>query len=531
MPSRTRKPPPWSPDLTPKQWRLLQTCKPEGSLPKYILTSGPRKSAKTIGCLHAVCQHAWETPYAAISMLGPTTSFGTDGGCWVDLTKSILPNWIEADFGFKWVVEPKIDGATKRPYCVVLNQFKHPVKIQMDSLQHEKEVEERFKNKRFSMLYVAELSYFKRQKTFDILKETLRQLTPQGRGLPEQYHLMLCDTNPADEGEDSWIYRLWYSLRTATSIPPEWREMMTDGEFLNMQWQLRLIEMMVEDNTFLKPEEVERLRIAYPHDKDLHDRYYLGRWVKASTSSVFSEVFRPNFHIVGSKPTPVNPNPPMMVPQANCSGLIGGWDPGPMNCSAHILEEVMLKRGNRVVPGYKVLDELVWTDGDSTLDEFVERYVELMDFWEGIIRRERPTENIDITWRHYADSSAFDSAQYRTKRSIATEVLILTKKRIVLRSAEKGVGSVGPSVDLVKRLLFQDRLRINNARCPRTIEMFQSIPKGKGGLPVSRVSKHKHCFDSLRYPLMECLGDELQRAVRDIRVGGGKSQAVTIVPA
>ncbi len=507
---------------------LMEACQPEGALPKYVLTSGPRKSGKTLGCLHVICQRAWDTPYGAIAMLGPTTSFATDSGCWNDLSK-VMQLWIEADFGMKWIEEPRISGSTKRPYFVVNNRWGHDVKVEMHSLQHEKEVEDRFKNKRFTLIYAAELSHFKQRRTYDIWKETLRQLTPQGKGLPSQYHLFLGDTNPADEGEESWIYKEWYTMRTATTIPEEWREKMSDGDFRSLQWQLRLIEIMVEDNPHLEPEELARLRTSYAHDKDLYDRYLLGRWVKASSAAVFSENFRPNFHIRGKKPDALNPNPPMMVPETGCTGLITGWDPGPMNSSVHILEEFMMKIGEQIMPAYKVLDEVVFigTDGKAVLGDVVESVMNRMAFWESIIKRDRSpnAEDYPVRWKHWSDTSAFDQSQYVTARSVAMEVALISQRKINLMAVQKGHGSIQASVDLIQRLLHQGRLFINNARCPKTIEMFQCLPKGKGDIAVSRTSQHKHVLDSLRYPIMMSLANELQRAVSNVRTSDVKAEA------
>lgn len=507
----------------------MEACQPEGALPKYVLASGPRKSGKTIACLHTICQRAWDTPYGTIAMLGPTTSFATDGGCWIDLTKSIMPMWIEADFGMKWIEEPRISGSTKRPYFVVNNRWGHDVKVEMHSLQHEKEVEGRFKSKRFTMIYAAELSYFKLRRTYDIWKETLRALTPKGVGLPPQYHLFLGDTNPDDEGEDSWIFKEWYTMRTATKIPDDWREKMTDGDFRSLQWQLRLVEIMIEDNPHLSPEELVRLKGMYAHDKDLEDRYLRGRWVKASSTSVFAANFRPNFHIRGVKPTPAVPNPPMMVPEENCAGLITGWDPGPMNSSVHILEEFNMKIDGKIMPAYKVLDEVVFigTDGKAVLGDVIESVMKKMKFWGAFIKRDRSPKAADypVRWKHWSDTSAFDKLQYLTDRTVAMEVALISERTIILMAVQKGHGSIEASVDLIQRLLFQGRLFINNARCPKTIEMFQSLPKGKGDITVSRSSPHKHVLDSLRYPIMMSLANELQRAVSNVRTYEAKVEA------
>ena len=189
--------------ISPRQKELMELCRKA----KFVLASGPRYSTKTVGCLHCVADHAWRTDRGNIAMVSVSQSAGLDSGVWEDLVGVIIPQWIASGCGMKWHKKPFTANVTKKPTCIVTNQHGTHTKIQLDSLKHEHEVEHRFKNKRYSMMYVTELSNFVKRKTYDIWGECLRMLH-----LKEEDHLFLADTNPGDEGEDSWIYFVWYVM-------------------------------------------------------------------------------------------------------------------------------------------------------------------------------------------------------------------------------------------------------------------------------------------------------------------------------
>jgi hypothetical protein len=503
----------WCPSMFPKQKELLDACFP--SRQNLVLASGPRYSGKTVCCLGAVAQHAWHTDRGNICLLTITQSVGIDSGVWTDLTEIVLPEWIGGDefpdggnFGMEWARKPYTQNVTKKPACEIVNKFGNKTKITLESLKNEDEVEARFKGKRYSMIFVNELSKFKKRKTFDTLKQALRMMH-----LKEEDHLLLCDTNPADEGSQSFIYRLFYEFRTMDDAalaaafpdtPPE--------TLIPLRNALKLIEFTIDDNLACTPEKKASLMADFAHDPDLLARYFYGKWVTASADALFYQVFRPNFHVVGEPDLPGNPNPLIMVPEAGCYELITGQDPGATNYATAIIEKAIdtRKEGDveKEVSVFKVLDELVIIGHDFELYEYVEELVEKMLGWEELTGK--PGK---LIWRHWSDRSAFDMRVPFSDRYWHQHLHEASGGKITLMAADRP--PIAHRVDLFRKLLFEERLFFSAAKCPYSIEMCKSIRRGKSAVSVvERTCKEKHILDALTYALASECYDEMARSVR-----------------
>lgn len=482
--------------ISPKQKLLMEMCRRI----KFMLASGPRYSTKTVGCLHCVADHAWRTDRGNIAMVSVSQSAGLDSGVWEDLVTVILPQWIKSGMGMKWVKEPFIANVTKKPTCWVSNMHGTHTKIQLDSLKYEHEVEARFKNKRYSMMYVTELSNFTHRKTYDIWGECLRMLH-----LKEEDHLFLADTNPADEGEESWIYFVWYVM-----LKMEYAEYVESCRKYDMPilaeraFEVRkkshaLLEFFIEDNIFATQQRIDELIARYSHDKDLYDRYILGLWRKSSADALYSNVFRPHFHVIGEIETPGNPEPVILLPEDSTFELITAWDPGAgVNSAMVIIEKVMriLKREGRpdlLQSVFKALDELVIIEEDHSLEEFTEDVLAKMREWEERMGRQ-------FQWRHWSDRSVFDMKEPRANRYFYQIIHAASNGEITLMAADRGPGSVRQRVQLSRKLLFENRVFISNDKCPKLIEMFKSIRKGPTeNQAVAKGSKHRHVHDAWGY--------------------------------
>lgn len=502
----------WLPDASPKQFQIMRVArKPDGQR-KFFLVSGPRWSSKSIGCLHACVDHAWNTPNAVVNVLVPTITAGSDSGIWTLLTEQIIPEWIAGDFGLEWAPRgsPRQHGVTKKFFCVIKNKFGGKSRFELNSLKDERKVETDFKNRYFSMIYWSELSSFKFRKTFDTLIQTLRI-----KGVAEDQHILLADTNPADEGKDSWIYKLWYETRIA--LPETLR-----AEERPMQKNLQLLEVFIDDNPYLTDERKESLKASFAHDPDLFDRYVLGKWTKSSSDALFAGTFRPSVHIIGNND---DDDPEILVPEDDCIELITSWDPGGVNPAAVIAEKIfvperdllsydndkvikeadaeVLKRLEETTEGktveekelavFKFLDELVFTDSDLSIGEFTELFCEVMDFWEAYIGK-------PVRWRHWSDRQAFDQKESISKRYVYQEVFAASGGRIVLEAVEKGRGSVPQGVRMWRKLLFQNRLLFSARKTPKLIEMNRALRRGKN-LPDTVYDQDplRHVFDAGRY--------------------------------
>lgn len=502
----------WVPDLFPRQKELLEACQPSDQ--NLILANGPRWASKTFGCQHAVCQHAWETDRADICILTLTQSLGVDSGVWQHLTEIFIPMWIEGDFGFNWIRQPYFHNVTKKPGCEVTNRHGTKSRISLQSLKNEKEVENLFKSKAYSMIWINELSKFKTRKTFDTLKQCLRM--PH---LSTDQHLLLADTNPdIDIGVESWIYKLWYEFKSADQ--DELTRLFSGAkieDLIPLQKALKLIEFTVDDNLSLSDEKKAQLRADFSHNQDLFDAYYMGKWVTASDQALFFTVFRPEFHCVGETQTASNWNPEILVPSDACFELWSGHDPGATNYGWALGNTEMTKRNKIVnneittveVPVIQVLDELVVVGEDFDLWDFVEQIVEKMVEWEKII--DRPGK---VAWRNWSDRSAFDVRIPFSDRLWHQAIFEASGGRIVLMAAERGRGSVNARVDLWRKLLFDERAFISRSRCPHIIDMCKSIRRGTGTNIIAKASRQKHIFDGLTYAVGSELYDELARSNR-----------------
>jgi hypothetical protein len=521
----------WSPNFSKKQNELREVCKRK----KFVHCNGPRYSGKTIGCLGIVADHAWSTNPANITMITISQTVGMDSGIWQDLTKHVLPEWIGhfpdgrpwigrdsdgkeiegGNFGMEWVRPPYTQNVSKKPTVEVSNYAGGVTTIQLDSLQNEEEAEDRFKPRRYSMIYVPEFTTFHKRDTFDTWTECLRMV-----GLPDNKHLFLSDGNPPDSS--SWfLHDLWWDLF-------ETLECDLPGFIAEKEWPLTLdqikalwnalarVDINVEDNPFADPNHVALLKAKYAHNDDLYRRYILGECVTTTTDSIFHEVFRPSFHIVGEPETKSNKdNCEEMFPEDDCFELMTTWDPGTSTNWATLIVEKFFpdveKHGPSVaryngLPCFKVLAEIMCIGEDVDAHAFVQEVLEQMRFYQGIVPRV-------LRWKHYSDQNVFDYKDIYGKY-YSQIIHEFSEGKIALIGVVKGNQSVQTGLDLVRRLFFEERLWINAARCPVLIDAIKGIKKPKTGLgAVARGSPHKHPIDALRYLLMAECRAELSKSM------------------
>lgn len=501
---------PWKPQVNEKQMDLIRLCHSRPDKPKYVLVSGPRFSVKSYGCFNCIADHAWNVKNARISVIVPTITAGDDSGCWTILTREILQQWIDGGFGMEWVSEPRQSGVTKRLYCQVTNKHGGISHIQLDSLEHESDAEKKFKGKSFSMMYVSELSYFLERKTFDIWIETLRGTAGEWN---EYDYLFIGDTNPADDGEDSWIWRHWYDFRVRENV----------DDFARLAQQLMaLVEFRVSDNTFISQQRLNEQLARYDHSEDLKARYRDGKWVKAVGNSAFFEVFRETAHVIGERDVETNPAPLMLVPEEGCLELLTGWDIGDINHAMVIAEKVYIKdtRG-RDTTAFKFLDEVVYIGSDYSTRDFVKDAMEKVAYWEEFMGR-------DLMWRNWSDRSAFDRRDRSSNIYDHQVVYQESQGKIVLQAADRSPGSIRQRLVLNKKLLFEERMVISRPRCPNLIDSYQSLRRGKGHIAVQTDSKYKHCWDAATYLLSGECYDEVEKPLTEFKTGTSGSRMISV---
>lgn len=481
----------WVPTLSPKQQVVFNvgTIEDAGTkhpdAPTALLLSGERKTGKTIGLEHRLCRHLWETPAARVALIAKAIRVMTDGGIWPDLLDLIIPQWVDSGIGFEYTTidsagrpGPKMDPKTRTVYFRVRNMHGGESEVRLLSVEHDFEVKEKLKGSRFSMIWFNELSHFLDP---DVFRTSIMQL--RMTHLAPWQHLWVADTNPSDEGEDSWIYKLWYLRKLSDKLSRAEQEQFARS--------LRLIEIHLEDNPFMSEGEKAHMRALYADDEGEFAREVEGKWVKGTggRSKHFADLFSPSIHVVGGQAGEGD----QIATASDTTVLFTGWDLGSVNHAAVILERRLLRLNDRELSVWSVLDDLLILGEAMTVTEFTKLFLEKMDGIEFRARRE-------FQWVHWSDDSAFNVFRGSGSGYDHLEVLAASHNKVRLQAVSKPEGSVQTRVRILRRLLKERRLYISK-RCLATSEMLEKCSKGKEQKQFVEWNQYKHTFDALTYPL------------------------------
>jgi hypothetical protein len=491
--------PVWVPELSPKGYRVFNfgAFNQPASVAPALLVSGPRETSKTISCMHKIARHLWEVPGARFVILGKTYKNVKEAGVVRDLIDFVMPKWIDAGVlnvagkPFAYTTAdasgnpgPKVDGSTRTWYFKIRNYWDGESELMLQSLDFDDDVELKFKNTRFSGIYIPEADRFKSDKVFTGTFHQLRMIHLR----PDQ-HLWMADSNPAEEGPDHWLYKRFYT-----------QDIVSDAD-ARLYKNFEVIEMMFDDNPWLSDERKEDLKALYRHDPDLWNRYILGKWVKLKEQGGFADVFSKVSHVVGDAET--DDTDAYVDPGPNVSRLICGWDLGTVNHSWHLIH----KRGRTVQWSndkgqvlsreeycYDVLDELVYVGEKIKISSFTEEVMGILDGWEDRLKRWYGLKEPSYT--HWSDQSAW---RWKNEEDMANStdqmtVNLASDGKIVLQKCMlQKARSVMKRMDLLRRLCHENRVFFSS-RCKATIEMLQNMTD-----PKKRNNPYKHPFDSLTY--------------------------------
>lgn len=522
---------PWLPDLHGKQWDVFN------SYDRMLLVCGPRLSGKSWAVLHKIVRHMWETPNARVAIFTRVLKNSKDAGAWKSLHQVTLPEWIKANIGLRYTTKgyddvpgPKVDGQTRTPFFRITNMHGGESECMLFSLDNDNEAEAKLKEKEFSLIFFSELSNFLERKVLSIGLLSLRM--PHLEYNQQQW---IADTNPAEEGESSWIYEAWYIERQLDYEGYVERQkklnrpVMGESAFLNHKRGLRVIEILPKDNPKLKPGQLEELEATYAYDPGMYDRYVLGKWVygEGDSSRHFRKFFRPNIHVRGDCSSDDEAEHEYINPSPNCAELISGWDPGETNHAAVLLEKKMVaqfipRTQQTVMRAYfSVLDELVVLNTEQSLEQFTADFMDLIYDLEDDRGRRFDLE------RAYSDSSALEQYSSTADTFPAAVIQAASHNRIVLIGVPKPRHSKRTRVQLLQQLLHYERIRVS-AHCFHVIRMLKDLKKGKGAVNfIPDTDDNRHVFDALTYALlMEC-AEELENISRD-NVGLRHGLAVSI---
>ena len=493
---------PWE-SLFPKQVQLFNTgieddCRVKHpNCPPAVLVDGPRRSSKTIGVCHRILRHLWETPAARVALIVKTVGSATDGGVWLDLVDIIIPQWLDSNFGFEYTTfdrdgnpGPKTDSKTRTIFFRVRNAHGGESELRLISIQHDDEIKPRLKSTRFSAIWFSELSNFRDPNVFRVSWQQLRMYH-----LKPWQHLWIGDTNPSDEGEDSWIYKLWYK-RKVDLLTTSQGDMPSEFAL-----SLRKLTFTLADNLVLTQEETEVMRQLYSDDPGELEREFEGKWTKGhgNRGKHFSDLFSRSVHVIGGE---IGEEDYIEV-SSSTDTLMVGWDLGSVvNHAAVIVEKriVLAPDGKCEWPVFCVLDSLRYTDERKTIGELGLEVVEKMDMLEGIYKRK-------FHWQHWSDDTAITVWRPSSGSFDYMEILSVTNGRIRLDGVPKPANSIAARVRLIRRLLRERRLYVSS-RCTDVIDMFLNCKQGGSQKEYVEWNEQKHTFDALSYVLfMEAAAD------------------------
>lgn len=465
----------WIPDQS-EQGMNLFNC-----YDRLVLVEGPRKSGKSISIANKIWRHLWETPGAHVGVFAKTIKSAKDGGSWVDLVQVVGPQWINS--GMVGVTGmpieytttdgggmpgPKVDGATRTHYFKIRNMWGGESELRLFSLDNDHEVEAKVKNLRFSMIWFVELSNFKSRTVFDISILSLRMVH-----LKFEQHQWIADTNPAVEGKDSWIYKLWHVEK--------YQEKHAKPAF---QRNLRVITFTLDGNAkYLDPREREELEGTYANDPGEYARNVLGEWTrgKGGIEKHFADLFLPDIHVI---PDSID------IPPAT-QELLTGWDLGDINHAAVLLEDRLING----IQHFMVHDEMQSIGKPVSIEEFS------YEFYQKVVKIEEFYKR-GFQWEHWSDSSATTAYRSAIDGVDAALVLKATQGRVDLQGADKPEGSIAHSIRLIRKLLREHRLFVSET-CTQTRRMLEELeqPNNTAELTVDAHHPMKHIFDALRYPI------------------------------
>jgi hypothetical protein len=483
-----------------KQLRLINSRK------RFRLASGPRLCGKTLGCCHAVLQHCRSVKNARFCILGNTASQNADGGAWMDLTgpDGVIEQWVN-DGLLKWKTKPCIKSDTKKWHCEVEGP-NGVADIILDSLPVEREVKSRFFGRKYTGIWVTQMDQvFTTRAPFDVITECLRA----GPEVREDQFLFLADVNPPDDGVDSWFYKLWFDFPDSEipkDIPEIQRKAMEE-----LKTNLEVVTFSIDDNIFVTD---ARKRVLYSnlcHDQNLLDRFYYGKYVRASATGFFKEVWVPAVHRVGEIAVTKSLDE-RMLPEKNCHLLITGNDIGSVNPAIVFIEPWDIGIDGDQKWAFKVLDELIIQKTQTPLSDLVEMMMDKMDALEELVRKMNKADKLEgapkIMWRHFSDTSSFDRYDNIADTFEWREIYRLSEGRIEFEAVDKSHGQINRHVTMIKRLLFQNRL-FTDAHCEYVLRMFGNLAPNKHGR-MTNTDPDKHAFDALRYAIAGLCYEELQ---------------------
>jgi hypothetical protein len=434
-----------------------------------------------------VVRHCYENDNALGFVLTSVRSMSEDGGAWHKLLTEVLPEW-EDGLGLVWK-----RGVDKQHNDLVwiFNQHGTWSQIKGISAPHPEQLRERFPGREPSIVFVDELTMCS---TIEYFTAPSAQLSrrPGVRGV--QQYLGAC--NPA--GQSHWVYKLFFedAFNEETGV---WNK-----DFATFYMPL------TDNERFLPPDYLPRLRETYKHDPIEAARLIGGEWRdRPSGEALFKEIYSPVNHV---RPLDADGRPKKnerLLPVAGYPIAIG-LDPGSVY-NAFVFTQWVPVDG---VWKWVVFDEVVTIRKRISYEDFIPIIIRRLKFWRDQTKTDHQTMPVVMI----SDSSAFN--MFRAAQG-SFDVLEIERiweaargkygiESVKIKNCPKFNGSVIARVRLCQKLLSQDNL-IVSAGCPFVQKMFLTLEaqKQKQGEPFDpdlaltpKRSDMIHTFDALSYVIL-----------------------------
>ena len=203
-------------------------------------------------------------------------------------------------------------------------------------------------------------------------------------------------------------------------------------------------------------------------------------------------------------------------PSSVCESLVTGWDLGDTNHAVVIMEKIIDPRTFRSI--FVILDEVEHIKEETSVETVTYEVVEKITSHEAVAGH---TFDLESAW---SDSSSLTKYIAAADTFQHLQVMAYSEGRIELKGVEKAKFSVSARVQLLKKMLADNRIFVS-AHCKSVLRMLREIKRSKDEV-LDQQDPDKHIFDALTYPLLKECAEEFAGIIIESNVGRRKPAEV-----
>lgn len=479
----------WIPDLGTVGLEIFN------STAAYNLVHAERFSGKSIAVLHKLTRHVYDYPNAIAVISALTRSQAQIGGVWGKLTDIVLPHWVEgiglSGEGAKGQIHPRQDDVRNRIVWIA-NRYGGWSLIVLRTMLYADQIQGRLRGMEYTFFMFDELQTTGPEDDVYFTKP-IQQLYRRSDVPLQQY---FATTNPADEGEEHWVWKRFLDPeKKLQSNPSDYKSFYLP--FSENRWITK----------YQRKQYIEILKEEGRGDPTADDRNIHGLWVaRPKGGGLFNGFYMETVHVIGTKKR-------RLLPLEKLPMIYVGYDMGPRNTSISFEQRIPIEKGAGDL--WTIFDEIVLISENVPLRQKVLMLLAKMNFW---------CKHMDVAFSflHISDNQAFNqkdndgSYEFRKVLNISKELLLKDRqngspkypalthiRQVQMKPAPKPQGSVSSRVIALQSLLIADAgLRVS-ATCEHHIRMLRNLQENpdKLGHPLKTKSGEIHVFDSCTYPI------------------------------